>query len=45
MSFFFDFEESQQNVLRSWYEMRIQEETIRNQNLRQLHDSLTMLRL
>ena len=41
---YLDFEFSQQLVLKFWYENRIQEETVRNIKLRELHESITILK-
>lgn len=40
-----DFREAVNRVLKKWYEQRIQEETDRNQKLRELHDNLTRIKI
>ena len=42
---FMDFKDSVNRVLKKWYEQRIEEETSRNQKLRELHDNLTKLKI
>lgn len=41
---FFDYPLAFSRVMRSWYEKRIQEETLKNQKLQELHDNLLQIR-
>jgi ABC-type bacteriocin/lantibiotic exporter with double-glycine peptidase domain len=42
---FMDFRTAVNRVLKRWYEQRIEEETERNRKLRELHDSLTRIKV
>ena len=41
---YFDYSEAFGRVMKTWYEKRIQEETVKNQKLQELHDSLIQIR-
>lgn len=41
---FMDFDQAANNVMKQWYEQRIQEETERNKKLRELHDNLQRIK-
>ena len=41
---YFDYPTAFSRVMKSWYEKRIKEETLKNQKLQELHDNLIQIR-